>query len=143
MQPIPAQYTCDGENISPALLWQNIPVSTKSLVLICDDPDAPGGDWVHWVCYDMPPTVTGLAQDLPKTDTIAGGGTQGLTDFKRIGYGGPCPPSGTHRYLFKVYALDAMLNLPSAKSKKEVENAMKGHVLAQGELAGVYSRGRQ
>jgi hypothetical protein len=109
-------------------------------VLISDDPDAPVGTWVHWVCYDIPPTVDSLAQNMPKADTLSCGGKQGMTDFRRIGYGGPCPPSGTHRYFFKVYALDILLNLPAGKTKKEIETAMKGHILGQGELMGVYSR---
>jgi len=140
MEPIPSKYTCDGSDISPALAWKNIPDQTKSIVLINDDPDAPMGTWVHWVCYDIPPTVGGLAEDIPKTDILPAGGKQGMTDFRRIGYGGPCPPSGTHRYFFKVYALDLMLNLPAGKTKKEVEDAMEGHVLDSGELVGVYNR---
>jgi Raf kinase inhibitor-like YbhB/YbcL family protein len=142
MQPIPSKYTCDGADISPAINWENIPAAAKSIVLICDDPDAPVGDWVHWVCYDIPPTVTGLPENVAKADTIALGGTQGLTDFHRIGYGGPCPPGGTHRYFFKVYALDTMLHYAAGKTKKEIEKAIKGHILAQGELVGVYSRAR-
>jgi hypothetical protein len=137
---IPAQFTCDGADISPPISWQGVPQATRSIVLISDDPDAPVGTWVHWVCYDIPPTVDSLAQNMPKADTLSCGGKQGMTDFRRIGYGGPCPPSGTHRYFFKVYALDILLNLPAGKTKKEIETAMKGHILGQGELMGVYSR---
>jgi Raf kinase inhibitor-like YbhB/YbcL family protein len=139
---IPSQYTCDGSDISPPLAWQGVPPGAKSIALIGDDPDAPIGTWVHWVCYDIPPAVESLAQNMPKTDTLQGGGKQGLTDFRSIGYGGPCPPSGTHRYFFKVFALDILLNLPAGKTKKDIEKAMKGHILAQGELMGTYSRKR-
>ena len=137
---IPSKYTCDGPDISPPLAWKNIPEKTKSLVLICDDPDAPVGTWVHWVCYDMPPATTLLPEGVPKSDSIPNGGKQGITDFGSIGYGGPCPPSGTHRYFFKIYALDKELGLPAGKTKKDIEQAMKGHVLAQGQLIGMYSR---
>jgi Raf kinase inhibitor-like YbhB/YbcL family protein len=141
LQPIPSQYTCDGADISPPLSWSTIPATAKSLVLIADDPDAPAGTWVHWVVYDLPPATDTLQENLPKTDTLAGGGKQGRTDFNRVGWNGPCPPSGTHRYFFKLYALDIALNLPAGKAKKEIEKAMKGHILAKGELAGTYKRG--
>ena len=140
LQSIPAQYTCNGQDISPPLMWKNIPENTKSFAIICDDPDAPGGMWVHWVCYDIPRSVDSIEENIPKTDSLPVGGKQGTTDFGRIGYGGPCPPSGVHRYFFKVYALDVMLGLPSGKTKKEIERAMKGHIVAQGELVGKYSR---
>jgi Raf kinase inhibitor-like YbhB/YbcL family protein len=142
MRAIPSQYTCDGSDISPPLCWKGVPPAAKSIVLFCDDPDAPRGTWVHWVCYDIPPTVDTLRENVPKTDTLPAGGNQGLSDFGRIGYGGPCPPGGTHRYFFKVYALDAMLNLRPGRTKKEVEQAMQGHVLALGECVGTYSRKR-
>ncbi|MBN2036110.1 MAG: YbhB/YbcL family Raf kinase inhibitor-like protein [Chitinispirillaceae bacterium] len=142
-QSIPQRYTCDGEDVSPPLAWKNVPPEAKSIVLISDDPDAPAGDWVHWVVYDLSPEVDTLPEHIMATDTIlAGKGKQGRNDFRRIGYGGPCPPSGTHRYFFKIYALDTMLNLPAGKTKKEIEQAMKGHVLAQGELIGTYQRTR-
>jgi Raf kinase inhibitor-like YbhB/YbcL family protein len=140
-QPIPSKYTCDGQEVSPPVAWKNVPEKTKSIVLICDDPDAPAGTWVHWVCYDIPANVMFIPEGVPKADTLPGGGKQGTTDFRNIGYGGPCPPSGTHRYFFKVYALDSMLNLPAGKSKKDIEHAMKGHIINQGELVGTYSRG--
>jgi Raf kinase inhibitor-like YbhB/YbcL family protein len=142
MQPIPPQYTCDGADISPPLSWSGLPAAAKSLVLIADDPDAPAGTWVHWVLYDLPPTIDRLPENIPKTDTLAGGGKQGKTDFNRIGWGGPCPPGGTHRYFFKIYALDTMLNLSAGKTRTEIEKAIKGHVLAKGELAGTYKRKR-
>ena len=142
MQAIPRKYTCDGENLSPPLSWGKVPNSAKSIVLICDDPDAPAGDWVHWVCYDIPPAADPLPEAVPASDTLACGGRQGKTDFGKTGYGGPCPPGGTHRYFFKVYALDIMLNLPAGKTKKEILKAIKGHVVASGELVGTYTRKR-
>jgi hypothetical protein len=143
MAPIPQKYTCDGADISPPLQWAGIPPQAKSIVCISDDPDAPMGTWVHWVVYDIPPTIDSLGEDQPKTDTLACGARQGKTDFGKIGYGGPCPPGGTHRYFFKIYALDAMLNLASGKTKHDIEKAMKGHILSQGELIGAYSRKRR
>jgi hypothetical protein len=142
MQPIPSQYTCDGADLSPPLSWNGVPSAAKSLSLIADDPDAPAGTWVHWVVYDLPPAIDSLPENVPKTDTLAGGGKQGKNDFKRTGWGGPCPPGGTHRYFFKLYALDMMLNFPAGKTKSEIEKAMTGHVLAKGELAGTYKRKR-
>ena len=110
-------------------------------MLIADDPDAPAGTWVHWVLYDLPPATKELPEDLPKSQYIPGGGTQGLNDFKHLGYGGPCPPPGKpHRYFFKLYALDTILELKPGASKKAVEKAMEKHVLAQGELMGTYKR---
>jgi len=140
MQPIPPQYTCDGADISPPLTWNNVPPAAKSIALICDDPDAPAGTWVHWVVYGLPPAIDSLPENVPKTDTIPGGGIQGKNDFQRVGWNGPCPPGGTHRYFFKIYALDIMLNLPAGKTKTAIEKAMKGHILAQGELVGTYTR---
>jgi hypothetical protein len=140
MQTIPRKHTCDGEDFSPPLSWKNVPNSAKSIVLICDDPDAPAGDWVHWVCYDIPSNVASLPEAVTASDTLACGGRQGKTDFGKIGYGGPCPPNGTHRYFFKVFALDTMLNLPAGKTRKEILKAIKGHVVASGELVGTYSR---
>lgn len=140
METIPAEFTCDGANISPPIAWSGLPQGTESVALICDDPDAPVGTWVHWVCYDIPPTVAGLAQGVPKTDVIPSGGKQGINDFSKVGYGGPCPPSGTHRYFFKLYALDCMLACDAGKSKQEIEQAMKGHILGTAELIGTYSR---
>jgi Raf kinase inhibitor-like YbhB/YbcL family protein len=142
LQTIPKKHTCDGPDVSPPLSWTGVLKNAKSLVLICDDPDAPAGVWVHWVCYDIPSSVDSLAEGIQKTDTLSCGGKQGKNDFGRIGWGGPCPPGGTHRYFFKLYALDTMLNLAPGKTKKDVETAMKGHVLGQGELVGKYSRNR-
>lgn len=139
---IPKKYTCDGEDISPPLTWDGIPGGTKSLALISDDPDAPMGTWVHWVIYNIPPEIKEFQENVPPDNNFPNGTLQGITDFKRIGYGGPCPPSGTHRYFFKLYALDTKLNLSGGATKKQVEDAMKGHVLAQCELMGKYSRQR-
>lgn len=138
---IPKPYTCEGEDISPPLDWTDPPAGTKSFVLISDDPDAPLGMWVHWVVYNLPPSSRGLPKNVPKTEELADGTKQGLTDFKRIGYGGPCPPPGpVHRYFFKLYALDALLELPSKATKAQVERAMDGHVLAAAEYIGLYRR---
>jgi len=137
---IPAKYSCDGTNVSPPLEWSDVPQNTKSVALICDDPDAPGKTWVHWVAFDLPAGRTSLPENVPPQNAIAGGGKQGTNDFKKIGYGGPCPPSGTHRYFFKIYALDAELKLDSKTTKDLLSQAMKDHILAQGELMGRYKR---
>jgi len=139
-ETIPPEYTCDGKNVSPALLWEGIPAGAKSIALIMDDPDAPGGMFVHWVLYNIPASARKLPEGMAKNETLGDGSRQGMTDFGRVGYGGPCPPKGTHRYYFKVYALDTMLNMQPGASKKQLENAMKGHILAQGELMGRYGR---
>lgn len=138
---IPDEYTCDGEDISPTLLWEGLPGGTKSIVLIMDDPDAPGRTFVHWVIYNIPGSTQKLAKGIPKKEKLADGSLQGMTDFGRAGYGGPCPPPGKpHRYFFKIYAIDKLLDLPSGASKGDVEAAMKGHILAKGELIGKYAR---
>src|SRR6266516_2546923 len=139
-QPIPKQYTCDGINISPPLEWSGVPKTAKTLAIICDDPDAPVGTWVHWVLYNLPADKIGLIENTPATETLNDGGMQGTNDFKKIGYGGPCPPSGTHRYFFKVYALDSELGLKPRATKAELEKAMEGHMVSQGQLMGTYSR---
>ena len=140
-EPIPPKYTCDGENISPALSWDKAPAGAKTSALICDDPDAPVGTWVHWVLYDLPATIKDLREATETKEELPTGGRQGRNDFKQIGYGGPCPPKGgPHRYYFKIYALDVELNLKSGATKSEVENAMKGHILAEGKLMGTYQR---
>ena len=142
-QPIPTKYTCDGADVSPPLKWEGVPDGTKSLALICDDPDAPAGTWVHWVVYDLPPTATELAEKVATTDTLPIGGKQGLNDFKRTGYGGPCPPPGkAHRYFFKLHALDTTTALKPRASKADLLRAMEGHLLAQGELMGTYQRAK-
>ena len=138
---IPRPYTCDGKDISPPLSWSGVPEAAKSLALICDDPDAPGKTWVHWVLFDLPPATGRLAEGIPARESVSGGGIQGTNDFRKIGYGGPCPPGGTHRYFFKLYALDTQLKLSAAATKADVERSMKGHILAEGTLTGKYSRG--
>lgn len=138
---IPAKYTCDGEDLSPALSWDAPPAGTQSFVLIVDDPDAPMGTFVHWVLYNLPPDL----QHLPEQTTannLPQGALQGKNDFKRMDYGGPCPPSGTHRYFFKLYAIDQVLSLPAGATKAQVLQAIEGHVLASSELVGRYSRQR-
>lgn len=137
---IPAKYTCDGPDVSPSLTWSDPPAGTKSLALISDDPDAPVGTWVHWVVWNIPATGHSLEENLPKKESLPNGTKQGTTDFRRIGYGGPCPPSGTHRYFFKLYALDTTLNLAASTTKKDLEKAIQGHILAQAELMGKYRR---
>jgi Raf kinase inhibitor-like YbhB/YbcL family protein len=138
---IPRKFTCDGPDVSPALAWSELPAGTQSLALIMDDPDAPVGTWVHWVLYDLPASTRGLPENRPKQEELSSGARQGRNDFRRIGYGGPCPPPGpAHRYFFKLYALDAKLNLKPGATKPEVEKAMQGHILAQGELMGRYKR---
>ena len=130
--PIPSKYTCDGENVNPPLNIQGIPEGTKSLVLVVDDPDAPMGTWDHWVVWNIPP------KEKIEENTVPG--IEGVNDFRKHSYGGPSPPSGTHRYFFKVYALDTVLELSPNSRKKDVEKAMTGHMLAKGEIIGLYRR---
>ncbi|HHF7344985.1 TPA: YbhB/YbcL family Raf kinase inhibitor-like protein [Legionella feeleii] len=133
---IPAQYTCQGADISPALLWQDAPAETKSYVLILDDPDAPGGDWVHWVVFNIPPTVQRLADDAE----LPTGAVNSKNSWGQTGYRGPCPPSGTHRYFFKLYALDTLLTLNANATKQDLLTAMANHVLEKSELIGLYRK---
>jgi hypothetical protein len=137
---IPVKYTCDGADFSPPLEWTAGPAGTRSFALICDDPDAPMGTWVHWVVCDIPATALMLAEGITREKELPGGGTQGVNDFRRIGYGGPCPPGGTHRYYFKLYALDAVLGLKPGITKDQLLKAMKGHILAEAQLMGTYRR---
>jgi len=138
---IPKKYTCDGEDLSPALSWSGVPEDAKSLALICDDPDAPMGTWVHWVIYGIPPGTDSLPEAVPAEKEVLEGAKQGVTDFRRIGYGGPCPPKGApHRYFFKLYVLDTELALEAGITKKRLLSAMEGHILAQGQLMGKYKR---
>jgi Raf kinase inhibitor-like YbhB/YbcL family protein len=138
---IPAQFSCQGADTSPALAWTDPPARTQSFGLIVDDPDAPAGTWVHWVAYDLPANRHGLPEGVPKQEEVPGGGRQGLNDFRKVGYGGPCPPPGKpHRYFFKLYALDAKLNLKPGATKRALEEAMKGHLLSHAELIGRFGR---
>ena len=137
---IPQKYTCDDLNISPQLEWGGVPDGVKSFALICDDPDAPMGTWVHWVIYNIPSSLNNLSENIPNDKILGNGALQGTNDFRKIGYGGPCPPGGTHRYFFKIYALDAELDLDVGATKEVLLNSMSGHILAEGELVGKYSR---
>jgi Raf kinase inhibitor-like YbhB/YbcL family protein len=138
---IPKKYTCDGPDLSPPLSWKEAPTGTQSLALIADDPDAPSGTWVHWVLYNMPVTTKELSEGVKKDEQLPDASQQGRNDFRKIGYGGPCPPPGkAHRYFFKLYALDTKLNLKAGATKAEVEAAMKGHILAEAGLMGKYNR---
>jgi Raf kinase inhibitor-like YbhB/YbcL family protein len=139
-QMIPKQYTCDGANVSPPLSWSGVPANAKTIALIVDDPDAPGKTWVHWVVYDLPVSATALPENVPKDEKLTGGGKQGTNDFRKIGYGGPCPPKGTHRYYFKLYALDIETSLNPGATKDQLLRASEGHVVAQGQLIGTYNR---
>ena len=138
--PIPRNHTCDGEDVSPPLAWSGVPAGAKSLALICDDPDAPMGTWVHWMLYDLPLDCTSLPEGVPREEKLKNGTRQGRNDFRKIGYNGPCPPGGTHRYFFKICALDAVLNLVPGLTKPELLKAMEGHLLAEGRLMGTYKR---
>jgi hypothetical protein len=136
---IPQKYTCDGEDISPPLAWEEPPADTQSLALVCDDPDAPSGTWDHWILFNIPNTVRSLPEGVPADGTVAGIGSHGSNSWKRLGYGGPCPPQGsTHHYSFRIYALDTSLDLEAGASKKDLEKAMAGHILAEGQLVGQY-----
>ncbi len=138
---IPRQFTGQGADKSPPLEWQNAPKETKSFALINDDPDAPGMTWVHWVIFNIPQGKTSLSEAVPTKAELPDGSRQGINDFGRIGYGGPMPPPGkAHRYFFKLYALDSMLELKSGITKTELLKAMQGHILAQAEIVGLYKR---
>jgi Raf kinase inhibitor-like YbhB/YbcL family protein len=137
---IPAKYTCDDIDISPPLKWSNTPERTKAFSIICDDPDAPAGTWVHWVLYNLPADTNELSEDIPAVELLPNGAKQGRNDFRRIGYGGPCPPGGIHRYYFKIYALAEKLNLESGVTKSELLKAMAGKVLSEAQLMGRYKR---
>ena len=137
---IPARFTCDGEGVSPALRWQGTPQAAKSLALVCDDPDAPAGVWDHWILYNIRPEMTGLPEAVPPEAVFSDGSMHGLNSWGRLGYGALCPPSGTHRYYFKLYALDIRLELKAGARKADLLRAMDGHVLAEARLVGLYSR---
>lgn len=137
---IPKLYTCDGKDVSPPLTWSAVPAGTKSLALICDDPDAPMGTWVHWVLFNIPSGMKALPENMPSHKELETGARQGINDSRKVGYGGPCPPSGTHRYYFKLYALDTEINLEPGITKAQLLKAMEGHIVAEGQLMGRYKR---
>jgi Raf kinase inhibitor-like YbhB/YbcL family protein len=138
---IPTKFTSDGTDVSPELTWTAPPPGTQSFTVIADDPDAPLGTWTHWLLFNLPAHTATLPEGVTKVDDVPSGGRQGRNDFRKIGYGGPCPPPGKpHRYFFKLYALDKMLNLKPGASKQDVEQAMQGHILAKAELMGAYQR---
>ncbi len=140
-QTIPKKYTADGEDVSPPLRWSGAPEGTRSLALICDDPDAPRGTWVHWVLYGLSPDTRELTEGVPPDPDLAAGARQGVNDFRRTGYGGPSPPPGKpHRYFFKLYALDSVPDLKAGATKAQLVGAMKGHVVGEGQLVGTYGR---
>lgn len=137
---IPKKYTCDAVDISPPLKWSNVPEGAKTIAIICDDPDAPVGTWVHWVLFNLPASINELPEDIPPDKILKNEAKQGKSDFGRIGYGGPCPPGGTHRYYFKVYALTKGLNLEPGITKSDLLKAMEGNILSEGQLMGRYKR---
>jgi len=140
-QPIPAKFTCDGADVSPLLSGSGAPAGTQGFALICDDPDAPAGTWVHWVIYGLPAATTALPEKVATAGTLPDGAKQGVNDFRRIGYGGPCPPPGApHRYYFKLYALGAVVSLQPRATKAELLSAMAGHILAEARLMGTFQR---
>jgi Raf kinase inhibitor-like YbhB/YbcL family protein len=138
-EKIPRQFTCQGINISPPLEWTPTP-HAKTIAIIANDPDAPAGEWTHWLVYNLPAATMGLIENMPAEEKVAGGGMQGKNDFGKTAYGGPCPPKGTHRYFFKVYALDTELALEPGDTKEQLLKAMEGHILAQGQLMGTFAK---
>ena len=139
-EPIPNRYTCTDVNVSPKLQWENIPDAAESIAVICEDPDAHSGTWSHWVLFNLPHDCRELPEWVMEREELENGARQGMNDFGTVGYRGPCPPGGTHRYYFKVYALDTRINLPSLIKRQELLDAMEGHILDEGQLMGVYSR---
>jgi len=140
-KPIPVKYTGQGENISPDLSWKDTPNGVVSFALVCDDPDAPAGTWVHWTMWNIPAESTGLAQDVPTSTSLPDGSVQGVTSAGTSGYHGPMPPRGNaHRYYFRLYVLDTMLSLPASANRVQLDAAMRGHILSQGQLMGTYQR---
>jgi Raf kinase inhibitor-like YbhB/YbcL family protein len=139
--PVPVEHTCEGSGSSPGLAWSEIPVDTRSLALVCDDPDAPRGTWVHWVLFNLPADAVELAPAVPPAPELPSGARQGINDSGNVGYGGPCPPRGRrHRYFFRLYALDCTLNLAPGVKRPDLDQAMAGHVLADATLMGTFQR---
>jgi hypothetical protein len=140
-EPIPMRYTCDGQDVSPPLRWSGVPETAVTLAVLAEDPDAPHGLWVHWVLYGLEASRSGLPEGVPTREAVLDGALQGRNDFKKIGYGGPCPPAGQrHRYFFRVYALDERPDLGASASRSDLLSAMEGHVVAEGHLMGTYRR---
>jgi Raf kinase inhibitor-like YbhB/YbcL family protein len=140
-ETVPVRHTCDGEDLSPALRWSGAPVETRTFALVCDDPDAPRGTWVHWLIWNLPADTIELSEGMPPRPELPSGARQGLNDGGDLGYGGPCPPPGKpHRYFFSLYALGSALNLPPGINRSDLEAAMEGHILARGVIMGTYER---
>jgi Raf kinase inhibitor-like YbhB/YbcL family protein len=140
-QPVPRQHTGDGQDVSPALAWADPPAGANSFALVCEDPDAPRKTWSHWVIFNLPADARGLDEGMPAQETLPGGARQGKNDFGNVGYGGPAPPRGKpHRYFFKLYALDTLVDLPAGASRADLLGAVEGHVLAEAQLMGTYAR---
>lgn len=140
---IPKTYTCEGDNISPPFVISQVPQDAKSLALIAEDPDAPMGTWIHWVIFNIPPNSLQLDASIPNTKVLSNGTKQGLNDFRKIGYGGPCPPEGTHRYFFKIFALNKVLQLEAGAIKSDLIKAMHGHILSESETMGLFSKSKE
>lgn len=142
-EAIPQAHTCDGRDLSPLLEWDGAPDKTASFAIVCEDPDAPVGTWIHWVIFNLPGNSRGLPEGVPADKQLSNGARQGMNDFRRMGYGGPCPPPGpAHRYYFRIYALDNTLDLQAGASRKDLDRAMRGHILAEAALMGRYQRKR-
>jgi Raf kinase inhibitor-like YbhB/YbcL family protein len=138
-QPVPEKYSGQGDNVSPPLQWSDVPQQTKSLALICEDPDSPSGTFTHWLVYNLPPTTASLDENVPKGQSMVYGFLQGKNDFGNVGYGGPAPPAGkVHHYLFKVYALDIILLVPAGGDRSDLLSAMNGHIIGEGDLTGTF-----
>jgi len=138
--PIPSKFTCDGQDVSPPLSWDGVPEGAQSLALVMEDPDAPAGIWVHWVLYNIPVVSRGLTEGVPADEELPDGSRSGINSWRRSGYGGPCPPGGTHRYFFRLYAIDAQLDLAPGATKEGLLTAIQGHVVGQTEIMGTYGR---
>lgn len=139
-EPIPSRYTCDGENISPALNWDHLPEDTRTITIVVHDPDAPSGNFIHWIIYDIPVTMKDLQEGITSTLNLPDGAAMGTNDARRIGYYGPCPPSGVHHYHFTIYAVNTFLRLDAGATRTELMQSMKGHILEEGKLVGTYKR---
>ncbi|MGO9386869.1 MAG: YbhB/YbcL family Raf kinase inhibitor-like protein [Methanobacterium sp.] len=139
-EPIPTKYTCSGVDVSPPLEWTSIPEDTESIGIICEDPDAPGGTWSHWIIFNLPADTMSLSEHIMSREIMDNGAIQGLNDFGKVGYAGPCPPKGTHHYYYKIYALDVKLDLPPRTSRKTFLETINGHIIDQGQIMGTYTR---